>query len=502
MESSLVAIGRSGIADYSELAPFHPGLRYPEAPFKDVGPGPNPAYEAVRHAFLAARLDPSNVGTAAWNPLGDHVRPGDTVMLKPNLVAEGHPRDSKGWRYVLTHGSVIRAMADYVVKSLNGRGRIWLADAPQSDSSWRAIVRVLQLDKIAEFYRQHGIDFELVDLRQQEWTHRDNVVTSRRDLAGDPRGYVAFDLASGSELHTHGGEGHYYGADWVTTEVNAHHSDTKHEYLIGGSAIRADVFINLPKLKTHKKAGITCSLKNLVGINGDKNWLPHHTVGAPREGGDEVPFLTLRRRLERRSVKAFRAAMMSLPVLGPKLYVRAKSVGRVAFGDTESVVRNGNWFGNDTTWRMCLDLNKILLFGDAEGRLRAPSSANRKRYLTLVDGIVAGEGRGPMNPDPVAARLVAFGSDPVAVDATCATLMGFDSERIPIVREAFRARGWPLTDVSFADITTASNEPAWNGRLADIPHDSLLQFEPHFGWKNNIEAAWRQAGGTRTAALR
>jgi uncharacterized protein (DUF362 family) len=493
MKQSLVAIGRARVADYPETAPFHPSTRHSELPIKEFANDPNFAYEAVRDALLAAGLDSARQGTASWNPLSEFVRPGDTVVLKPNLVKENHPRDPRGWRYVLTHGSVIRAVADYVVLALGGRGRIWLADAPQTDSSWSAIVKLLQLDRIAEFYRRHGVEFELVDLRKQEWTPRDGVIVARRELAGDPRGYASFDLGAASELFAHGGEGRYYGADYVTTEVNAHHAGSKHEYLIGGSAIRADVFINLPKLKTHKKAGITCSLKNLVGINGDKNWLPHHTMGAPSQGGDEVPFLSLRRRLERAAVGAFRSSSVSLPVLGPKLFHRAKSVGRIAFGDTETVVRNGNWHGNDTTWRMCLDLNKILLYGDPDGRLREPIAANRKRYLTLVDGIVAGDGRGPMNPDPVAARLVVFGCDPVAVDATCATLMGFDVQKIPIVREAFRSRGWPLTSVELSEISTASNEPHWNRRLGELPTDSLLQFRPHFGWLGKIEAAWRDS---------
>lgn len=492
MRSSLVAIGRARVADYPETAPFHPGTRHSELPFPEIASEPNAAYDAVRDALIAAGLDATRAGTGSWNPLGEIVRPGDTVVLKPNLVKEDHPRDPRGWRYVLTHGAVIRAVADYVTLALGGRGRIWLADAPQTDSSWSAIVKVLQLDRIAEFYRAHGVEFELVDLRRQEWTPRDGVIVARRDLAGDPRGYVAFDLRQASELYGFAGEGRYYGADYVTTEVNAHHSGSTHEYLIGRTAIEADVFINLPKLKTHKKAGITCSLKNLVGINGDKNWLPHHTMGAPSQGGDEVPFFSWQRRLERGAVGALRAASVTLPVVGPKLFHRAKSVGKIAFGDTETVVRNGNWHGNDTTWRMCLDLNKILLFGGPDGRLREPTPANRKRYMTLVDGIVAGDGRGPMNPDPVEARLVVFGSDPVAVDAACATVMGFDVDRIPIVREAFRTRGWPLTDNDPASISIASNEPAWNGRLADLPIESLLQFRPHFGWIGEIEPAWRR----------
>ena len=491
MKPSLVAIGRARSAAYPESAPFHPGARYPEAPFEEVSAAPNPAYDAVREALLASGCDRSRAGTPDWNPLGAFVRPGDTVLLKPNLVKERHPRDPQGWRWVLTHGSVIRAVADYVAIALAGRGRIWLADAPHTDSSWSAIVGALGLDRIAEHFRRKGLDFELIDLRREEWTERDGVIVSRREIAGDPRGYVAYDLGGSSELSTHAGEGRYYGADYATDAVNAHHSGGKHEYLIGSSAIRADVFVNLPKLKTHKKAGITCSLKNLVGINGDKNWLPHHTMGTPAEGGDEVPFLTWRRRAERRAISVLRSAAVRIPNLGTRLFVRAKSVGKVAFGDTESVVRNGNWHGNDTTWRMCLDLNKILLFGERDGRMRAPSRENRKRYLTFVDGIVGGEGRGPMNPDPVRSGVIVFGHDPVAVDAVCATLMGFDVDRLPIVREAFHARGWPLTDVDRDAIEVASNAPFWNGALAALPPEVLMRFRPHFGWSGRIEAAWR-----------
>src|SRR5207344_2096608 len=132
MRSSLVAIGRARVADYPETAPFHPSTRHSELPFSEIASEPNAAYDAVRDALIAAGLDATRAGTGSWNPLGEVVRPGDTVVLKPNLVKESHPRDPRGWRYVLTHGAVIRAVADYVVLALGGRGRIWLADAPQT----------------------------------------------------------------------------------------------------------------------------------------------------------------------------------------------------------------------------------------------------------------------------------------------------------------------------------------------------------------------------------
>jgi hypothetical protein len=72
-------------------------------------------------------------------------------------------------------------------------------------------------------------------------------------------------------------------------ETTAAHTNGNHRYRVSRTVIGADVFINLPKLKTHKKAGITCSLKNLVGINTYKNFLPHYTEGTPAMGGDQFP---------------------------------------------------------------------------------------------------------------------------------------------------------------------------------------------------------------------
>jgi hypothetical protein len=317
------------------------------------------------------------------------------------------------------------------------------------------------------------------------------VILDRIDLPGDPRGYVAYDLGHDSEFHGHPGAGSYYGADYATGEVNAHHSGGKHEYLISRSAIEADVFVNLPKLKTHKKSGITVNLKNLVGINGDKNWLPHHTEGDPRSGGDEVPAMTSLHRVERAGVKALRRVALSIPVLGPRVMVQAKRAGAVAFGDTETVIRSGNWYGNDTTWRMCLDLNKLLLYGNPDGTLRAPKIEARKRYLSFVDGIVAGEGRGPMNPDPVQAGLVIAGTDPAVVDLACAVLMGFDPEKIPVVRGAFHTHGWPVASVPPAAIELISDEAGWCGSPSRLDPGALFRFRPHFGWVGRIEAAWR-----------
>lgn len=489
-----VAVYKSDHAAYPHAAPFHPSCRYPETLFPDVGKE-NAAYEAVRNVFRIAGLDIENFGAERWNPLANYMRPHQTVLLKPNLVKEYHPRDQSGWQYVITNGAVIRAIADYVWKALHGKGTVIVADAPQTDSSFAKMVRLLGLDAMQQFYTARGFDFRVYDLRQQEWVNRDGVITSRSRLAGDPEGFVAFDLSCNSEFEGHSGCGRFYGADYNSAEVNAHHTGGRHEYLIAASAICCDVIFSLPKWKTHKKAGITVSLKNLVGVNGDKNWLPHHTEGDPRHGGDEHPAPKTKHQLERKLVAIARNASWRAPVLAVPLHRVARGIGKKVFGDTEQVIRSGNWWGNDTLWRMCLDLNKIVLYGNRDGSLREPVPGNRKPHLVLVDGIIAGEGSGPMNPDPVSAGVVAFGVDPPCVDAACAYLMGFDADRIPIVRQAFRCRNYPLTSTrDWRDVCLVSNYAGWNGKLIEIDDQCTFHFKPHFGWDGQIVRNARRVG--------
>jgi uncharacterized protein (DUF362 family) len=492
-DGKIVVAYQGDSAAYPTVSPFNPDQSYPEYKMGEIGAEPNNAYDSVRACFHQAGLDSEHYETGGWNPLKGLIRPGETVLLKPNLLKDSHPRYSGGWKYILTHGSVIRAVADYVWLALEGRGRVVIADAPQTDSSFSEIVRILGLEAIRDFYRAKGLEFELIDLRLEEWKSRDGVVLSRRRLAGDPCGCVAFNLDDASEFSDHNGAGHYYGADYDVGEVNFHHAGGRHEYLIAGSAINCDVVFSLPKLKTHKKAGITVSLKNLVGVNGDKNWLPHHTEGDPFNGGDEHPSPDARHKAERKLVSHFRRMSLALPGIGPWLHRRAKRVGSHIFGDTEEVIRSGNWWGNDTIWRMCLDLNKLIMYGKADGNLRAAAPENRKRHYVLVDGIIAGEGRGPANPDPVPAGIVVFGVHSASVDAACAYLMGFDPERIPIVRQAFRCRQYPLVEWDWRDVRIVSNRTQWNELLPNIPDESTFHFEPHFGWKGHIERAGSSA---------
>ena len=66
--------------------------------------------------------------------------------------------------------------------------------------------------------------------------------------------------------------------------------------------------------------------------------------------------------------------------------------------------------------------------------------------LSIVDGIVGMEGDGPIMGRPRQAGFIAMGTDPVAVDATCARAIGLDPLKIEYIREAGAFLGHAETD--------------------------------------------------------
>lgn len=416
------------------------------------------------------------------------IRPGQRVVLKPNWVKEHDERTPgpNAWEHVITHPTVIEAMVRWAATQLQGNGTVAICDAPQTDSSFTKLREYCGLDAMITRCRKTfaGVQFELLDLRPEEWTAVDGVTVARTALPGDPLGSTHVRLDAASEFVSYSGQGRLYGASYDMAETNARHAGERHDYLLCRTPMDADVFINLPKLKTHKKVGVTCALKNLVGINANKNWLPHHTEGAPEQGGDQFPAATVKARLEHSWMGAAKRWLKNRPGLS-RVFVPAKKVGRMFFGDTQRVVRSGNWHGNDTCWRMVLDLNKCLFFFDGAGRQRSKPM----KYLAVVDGIIAGEGNGPMSPDAKPCGVVLAGTHPVAVDCVAATLMGFDWQKLRLLRESFGMREMNFVPFAADAIRAVSNHAAWNCALEQL--DDLFDFRPHFGWAGAIESKRR-----------
>jgi hypothetical protein len=95
--------------------------------------------------------------------------------------------------------------------------------------------------------------------------------------------------------------------------------------------------------------------------------------------------------------------------LGGPLYRLARRRQSLLGGDGPTI-RNGNWQGNDTCWRMALDLNRALLFANRDGTLRTASQP--KRYFCIIDGIIGGQGNGPTDPEPVFSNVLIAGGNP------------------------------------------------------------------------------------------
>lgn len=489
LESTLVAVER-GAGRYPSSPPFDPGVEYPELAGRvEVGAEANEAYELVRRALASLGFDGDRFGTAEWNPLRGFVRPGDTVLLKPNLIRASHLHREEEWEQIVTHGAVLRPVIDYILLATDGAARIVIADGPQTDSDFVAICERNGLFALEAYYRAQGRDVTLLDLRRDRWYEREGVLYRRETLPGDPAGYTEVDLASRSEFVDYELSGRFYGADYDMDETRRFHSGGRHSYILCRSVLDADVVINFPKLKTHKKTGVTLSLKNMVGVNGYRNCLPHHTMGTPREGGDEFPAPALGRSLQSRAIAGFKKVLVWRGGVGGAWARWVKRLGAKIFGSTDAVVRSGNWHGNDTLWRTVLDLNKVVLHYDGAGNpLPAP-----RRYLSIVDGIVAGEGDGPVVCDAKRAGVVVAGCNPVAVDTVCTTLMGVDYEKIPVLARGWQARGWPLAAFGPDEIRCVSStvpEVGASGALEELPN---LEFRVHFGWRGQVERRRQEA---------
>jgi hypothetical protein len=237
-------------------------------------------------------------------------------------------------------------------------------------------------------------------------------------------------------------------------------------------------------MKTHQKTGITLGLKNLVGICTNKNSLPHHTVGTPDAGGDEYPSSSLLLKSLSLGATLFRKVLAASTDKFAPLALRLKKALDREIPDELRRVRSGNWYGNDTIWRTVVDLNRILFWFDPGGRVRSTP----RRYLCIVDGIVAGDGEGPLEPEPKPVGVLIAGTNPVAVDSAGARLMGFDPYKIPIITGAIRCHTFPIWDETTVDNVSVVSDgiDGFTGRLEDITHPGL-NFTPSFGWRGHIE---------------
>ncbi len=490
---------------YPKIPPFHPSEVYPEYPFgHSLNGEENMVYRGIRSLFNDLQLDSENFGTPEWNPLGDLVSPGGNVVVKPNWVWD--PPDGLivpgRLEATITHSSLIRSIIDYALIAVGEKGRITILDSPVEGADWRRLHTWNGFWDVLKFYKNNTrTHVELFDIRDFQIVRSgisfpiNGISISliyRRKLRGDPRGYVEFDLLEESEFENNFTHHKLLRSPqaWTKKHVQRYHSPGHHKYQISKSILEADLIINIPKLKHHVKAGVTLSLKNLVGATQEKVGLPHFKAGAPPMG-DEYPYPKSYRHRIREGILDLNLAMMLGILIERRKRKKDDLSGEKSQRYFERLleIRCGDWYGSDVLWRTILDLNKTVLCGDLQGKVHRE---RQRQYISIIDGIIGGEKQSPMHPSPRKAGLMLSSRDPVALDIVATYLMGFDPEKIPTL---INARAIKEFDVAIHDpennvvVLNGSQKIALARFRQFLIHNPeyLTRFTPSVGWRGHIE---------------
>ena len=263
--------------------------------------------ETLRKCFVDIGMDPVH-------PLFGIIKPGEKVFIKPNWVAsrwrESCPHKDNLY-CVITHPSVIEAVADFVNDALQGKGEIIIGDNPSIDADFDELMEFTGIRRLEHKYE---VPVSITDLRPlvcddlANYGKRDKMISRPGDITGN----VEINLGRESLLYGIDSS-RFRGVFDERDETVASHTGETQLYTFSKSLYDADVYISIPKLKTHQKVGATLNLKGLVGSITNKNQLVHWQIGYPDIHGDEYP-----------SKEAWEAAQ------------------------TAKVTHRGSWQGNDT----------------------------------------------------------------------------------------------------------------------------------------------------------
>lgn len=409
------------------------------------------------------------------------------ILLKPNWVKHAESPEFP-IEALITSTELIEAVLDECLKKYPAAAWIRVGDVPLQSCDFGRLASQAGLDRLRLKY---GSRVQFLDLRRERWESRGGFLRLVDDIPGDPEGYreVVLDRQSLLEEVSHRAST-FRVSDYDPRETTSKHRLGDHRYLVAGSVLAADLVINLPKMKTHQKSGVTGALKNLVGINGSKAYLVHHQVGFPSQGGDEFPEGTshlfywqarLRERLQKGSPWLFRLAKAGWELL--KKLCRIQTVGTRENLQGNFYVGSGSWHGNDSVWRMVYDLNLIVRFAPALGGRLA--SSQQRTLLSIMDGLVAGEGNGPLQPIPVSIGVLLASPNPFLVDLAMSKMMGFDYRKIRLLSNQSQYPDSAWAGVAPGNFRTERGGEARSDGVAGLP--VLHPFLPPPGWRGHVE---------------
>lgn len=348
---------------------------------------------------------------------------GKNILLKPNWVR--HSVRHTDEICLRTNDNVVISVLTSVLKMKPAS--VVIGDAPIQGCKWNLMLSDGFLNTVKDLSMQYDTPVRIEDFRRRiYYLSKNNLLSEIRPITD----YLIFDVGIRSKLEpVTSADSKFRVNNYDPDRMKTVHAPGKHMYCLSREFFEADVVIQLPKIKTHQKTGITGALKNIVGINGDKDFLPHHRMGGTVNGGDCYPGGSLLRysseltmdKANRRQGKVsywiwqkFSSFLWKVSLPGPLHNVDA------------------GWYGNDTCWRMVSDLNLIAMYGKTDGTF---SEEPQRQIYSLSDAIVAGQGDGPLEPLPLPMGIISFSNDSLCHDMAMALLMDLPVEKLPILKD-------------------------------------------------------------------
>lgn len=490
-QKTTVAYTKLKKAKYPDKFPFNPSTPYPEYSFgNEISDEYNEVYEGIRNLLSSLTYDFENFNLMKWNPFSSIIKPGMNIVIKPNFVIDRHP-EAKNIFSIITHPSILRAIIDYCWIALEGKGNIIIADSSQANCNISNIKKITRITDLITFYSQFdGPSIQFLDLRDYYYTDEFNP-QSRITLPGDPIGSVIINLKEKSEFFNHPNPERFYGSEFNRQECISHHSGMHQEYQVSKTVLNADVFISVPKMKVHKKVGVTLNIKGLVGICTNKNFLIHYCLGSPKEGGDQYPdncfypWELLMIKIERKIFDEIFASNNHISGFIYKILSLMKNSHIV--NDNRYIVQkkyldSGNWQGNDSAWRMAVDLLKIIYYADKEGIMQ---NAPQRKFFSIIDGIIGGENNGPLSPEPKYSGILVASENLISADLIATKIMGFNYKKIRLF-SILQNENFDFGLKEPSDITLVSSIIPKNDNYS-IFCDYKIHYNPHPGWKNLLK---------------
>lgn len=368
------------------------------------------------------------------------------VLLKPNWVRHSVREDDD--ISLRTNDAFLLATLDVILRYCPKS--VLVGDAPIQGCRWEEMIPQELNNSIQERALKNNIEITVRDFRRRVFDPHNNSLEIEKNPLSD---YLIFDLGKESYLEPISENGGNFRVnDYDHRRLMMSHQKGIHKYCITKSLFDTDVVISMPKFKTHQKTGVTGALKNIVGLNGDKDFLPHHRVGGTGGTGDCYPGENPFRRLSELLIDHSNQKQGTL--LYRPLRKFSSLFWMLSF-PTKEQNRGAAWYGNDTAWRMVLDLNKIVSYGTSDGKI---SNQKQRTLYTLGDGIIGGQGNGPLFPEPHPMGIISFSNDSALHDLLMVELMKFDYNLLPLISEALKNIRLEECEITLNDKTVSISE--------------------------------------------